>query len=194
MIRNYFKTAFRNLWRNKVFSLINIVGLSVGLACCMLILLYAMDEVSYDRFNVNAPNIYHLVVNDQGNDGVVHKFSSTGDIPGPSFKRQLPEVQDFVRIQGADYTIKKGTEVFDQDGLYVDSNFFSVFTFPMLYGIAAHALDDAHSIVLSEEVAEKYFGKGNPVGKTLDLKMGDGNTSFQPFKVTAVTKKSPQNS
>jgi len=194
MIRNYFKTAFRNLWRNKAFSVINIVGLSVGLACCMLIFLYAMDEVSYDRFHVNAPNIYHLVVDDQGSDGQVHKFSSTGDMPGPTFKRQLPEIQDDVRIQGGSYTIKRNNEVFDQDALYVDSNFFSVFTFPMLYGKPEHALDDPHAIVLSEEVAKKYFGKENPVGKTLDLKVGDGLTAFQPFKVTAVTKKSPQNS
>jgi len=191
MIRNYFKTAFRNLWRNKGFSLINIVGLSVGLACCMLIFLYTMDEVSYDRFNVNAANIYHLVVDDKGSDGQVHKFSSTGDMPGPNFKRQLPEVQDFVRIQGANYTIKRGNEVFDQEALYVDSNFFSVFTFPMLYGKPEKVLDDSHSIVLSEEIAEKYFGKGNPVGKTLDLKVDD---KFQPFKVAAVTRKSPQNS
>ena len=191
MIRNYFKTAFRNLWRNKGFSLINIVGLSVGLACCMLIFLYTMDEVSYDRFNLNAVNIYHLVVDDKSPDGQVHKFSSTGDMPGPNFKRQLPEVQDFVRIQGGSYTIKRGNEVFDQDALYVDSNFFSVFTFPMVYGKPQNALDDPHSIVLSEEVAEKYFGKANPVGKTLDLKVDD---KFQPFTVTAVTRKSPQNS
>jgi putative ABC transport system permease protein len=191
MIRNYFKTAFRNLWRNKGFSLINIVGLSVGLACCMLIFLYTMDEVSYDRFNVNASNIYHLVVDDKSPDGQVHKFSSTGDMPGPNFKRQLPEVQDFVRIQGASYTIKRGNEVFDQEALYVDSNFFSVFTFPMLYGKPEHALDDPHSIVLSEEIAEKYFGKTNPVGRTLDLKVDD---KFQPFTVSAVAKKSPQNS
>lgn len=194
MIRNYFKTAFRNLWRNKGFSLINIVGLSVGLACCMLIFLYTMDEVSYDRFNVNAAKIYHLVVDDKGTDGQVHKFSSTGDMPGPNFKRELPDVEDFVRIQGGNYTIKRGNEVFDQEALYVDRNFFSVFTFPMLYGKPEHALDDPHAIVLSEEVAEKYFGKGNPVGKTLDLKMGDGTLAFQPFKVTAVTRKSPQNS
>jgi len=191
MIRNYFKTAFRNLWRNKGFSLINIVGLSVGLACCMLIFLYTMDEVSYDRFNVNAANIYHLAVDDQSPDGQVRKFSSTGDMPGPNFKRQLPEIQDFVRIQGGSYTIKRGNEVFDQDALHVDSNFFSVFTFPMVYGKPQNALNDLHSIVLSEEVAEKYFGKGNPVGKTLDLKVDD---KFQPFTVTAVTRKTPQNS
>jgi len=191
MIKNYFKTAFRNLWRNKGFSLINIVGLSVGLACCMLIFLYTMDEVSYDRFNVNAANIYHLAVDDKSPDGQVHKFSSTGDMPGPNFKRQLPEIQDFVRIQGGSYTIKRGNEVFDQEALYVDSNFFSVFTFPMVYGNPQNALNDPHSIVLSEEIAEKYFGKGNPVGNTLNLKVDD---KFQPFRVAAVTRKSPQNS
>jgi len=191
MIKNYFKTAFRNLWRNKGFSLINIVGLSVGLGCCMLIFLYTMDEVSYDRFNVNAANIYHLAVDDKSPDGQVHKFSSTGDMPGPNFKRQLPEIQDFVRIQGGSYTIKRGNEVFDQEALYVDSNFFSVFTFPIVHGNPQNALNDPHSIVLSEEIAEKYFGKGNPVGNTLNLKVDD---KFQPFRVAAVTRKSPQNS
>lgn len=191
MIRNYFITAFRNLWRNKAFSVINIVGLSVGLACCMLIFLYTMDEVSYDRFNTNAANIYHLVVDTKGPDGQLHKISSTGDVPGPSFKRQLPEVQDFVRIQSNNYTVKRDNEVFDQDALLVDSNFFSVFTFPIVQGNPKNALNDPHSVVLSEEIAEKYFGKENPIGKTLDLKTDD---NFHPFTVTAVTKKSPQNS
>jgi len=191
MIRNYIKTAFRNLWRNKAFSVINIVGLSVGLASCMLIFLYTMDEVSYDRFNVNAQNIYHLVVDSKGKDGQVHKMSSTGDMPGPSFKRQIPEIQDFIRIQGGDYTVRRGNEVFDQEALYVDSNFFSVFTFPILYGNPKNALNDPRSVVISEEVAEKYFGKENPLGKTLDMQV---DNKFQPFTVTAVTKKSPQNS
>ena len=111
MIRNYIKTAFRNLWRNKAFSVINIVGLSVGLACCMLIFLYTMDEVSYDRFNTRAANIYHLVTSVKSSDGQEHKGSSTGDIPGPSFKRQLPEIQDFMRVQSNSYTVKRGTEV-----------------------------------------------------------------------------------
>ncbi|GAA3984221.1 ABC transporter permease [Mucilaginibacter dorajii] len=191
MIRNYFKAAFRNLWCNKAFSVINILGLSVGLACCMLIFLYAMDELSYDRFNANAANIYHLAVNSKSPDGEVHKFSGTGNMPGPSFKRQLPEVEDFVRIYGTDYTVKRDNEVFDQVALFVDSNFFSVFTFPMLYGNPQNALNAPNSIVLSEEIAEKYFGRGNPVGKTLDLKV---HNKFQPFTVTAVTRKSPQNS
>ena len=167
MIRNYIKTAFRNLWRNKAFSVINIVGLSVGLACCMLIFLYTMDEVSYDRFNKNAENIYHLVTSAKSSDGQEHKGSSTGDIPGPSFKRQLPEIQGFMRIQSNNYTVKRGTEVFDQPALMVDSDFFSVFTFPVLQGSSKNALNDPYSIVLSEEVAEKYLVNRTPSGKHL---------------------------
>src|ERR1700690_1204621 len=100
MIRNYIKTAFRNLWRNKAFAVINIVGLSVALACCMLILLYTMDEVSYDGFNVNKEKIYRLVFNSTNPAGGTGKGGSTGMIPGPTFKRQIPEIEDFVRLQG----------------------------------------------------------------------------------------------
>ena len=191
MIRNYIKTAFRNLWRNKAFSVINIVGLSVGLACCMLIFLYTLDEVSYDRFNVKADNIYHLTAISKSADGHVNKSSSTGMMPGPAFKQQIPEIEDFVRIQSANFTVKRGNEVFDQEALFVDDNFFSVFSFPLNNGNPRTALKDIHSVVLSEEIAEKYFGKENPVGKVLDLKVND---KFQPFTVSAVTKKSPQNS
>jgi putative ABC transport system permease protein len=191
MIRNYFKTAFRNLWRNKAFSVINIVGLSIGLACCMLILLYTMDEVSYDRFNVNANKIYHLTASFASPTGETHHISSTGQMHGPGFKARIPELQDFVRIEGADFTVKKGTDVFDQPALYADENFFSVFTFPLIHGDPKTALKDIHSVVLSEEVAEKYFGKKDAVGQTLDLKVND---KFQPFTVTAVMRKPPQNS
>src|SRR5258707_13799604 len=118
MIRNYIKTAFRNVWRTKAFSVINIVGLSVALACCTLILLYTMDEVSYDRFNAKADKIYRLVVNDIDPAGVVSKMASTGPLPGPTFKRQIPEIEDFVRIQGANFTVKRGNDVFNEDALY----------------------------------------------------------------------------
>lgn len=191
MIRNYIKTAFRNLWRNKAFSVINIVGLSVGLACCMLIFLYTMDEVSYDRFHEKKESIYHLTADMKGADGHINKSSSTGMMPGPAFKQQIPEITDFVRVQSANFTVKRGNEVFDQDALYADDNFFSIFSFPLIQGNPHTALKDIHSVVLSEEVAEKYFGKQNPVGKVLDLKVND---KFQPFTVSAVIKKSPQNS
>lgn len=191
MFKNYFKTAFRNLWRNKVFSIINITGLSVGLACCMLIFLYAKDELSYDRFHKNVNNIYHLTADMVSPDGHVNKTSSTGMMPGPNFTAQVPEIESFVRIQSGNFTIKKGNEVFDQDALFADSNFFSVFTFPLLEGNPATALKDLNSVVLSEEVAKKYFGNQKALGKFLDLKVND---TFRTFSVTGVTKMSPQNS
>jgi len=191
MIRNYIKTAFRNLWRNKAFSVINIVGLSVGLACCMLIFLYTMDEQSYDRFNVNKDKIYHLTATTISATGEIHHISSTGQMHGPGFKSEIPELEDFVRIEGANFTIKKDGDVFNQDALYADVNFFSVFTFPLLEGNPKTALKDIHSVVLSEEVAEKYFGKKDAVGQVLNLKIDD---KFQPFTVSAVMKRSPQNS
>lgn len=191
MFKNYFKTAFRNLWRNKVFSIINIVGLSVGLACCMLIFLYTKDEVSYDRFHENKEHIYHLTADFASPDGSVNKTSSTGMMPGPNFAAQVPEIESFVRLRSENFTIRQATEVFDQDALYADSNFFSVFTFPMKEGNPETALKGLQSVVLSEEVAEKYFGRQKALGKFLDLKIND---TFRTFVVTGVTKRSPQNS
>lgn len=191
MFTNYFKTAFRTLWRNKVFSLINIVGLSVGLACCMLIFLYAKDELSFDRFNENANRIYHLTADFKSPDGNVNKSSATGMMPGPNFKAQVPEIESFVRVGRENFTTRHANTVFDQEVLYADSNFFSFFTFPMLAGNPATALKDVHSVVLSEEVAEKYFGKQKALGNFLEIKVGE---TFQTFMVTGVTKKCPQNS
>lgn len=191
MFKNYLKTALRNLWRSRTFSLINILGLSVGLACCMLIFLYSKDEISYDRFHEKKDQIYRITTIMTPPGGNANKIGSTGMMPGPAFKRTIPEIEDFVRVQSASFNIKKGTEVLDQQALYVDSNFFSVFTFSLIAGDPKKALDDLHSVVLSEEVAEKYFGRKNAVGQILQLNTGD---KFEPFIVSAVTKKSPQNS
>ena len=191
MIRNYFKTAFRNLWRNRIFSIINISGLSVGLACCMLIFLYSKDEISYDRFHDKKDNIYRVTATISRADGNMDKIGSTGMLPGPVFKRMVPEIEDYVRVQSANYNIQHGKDVFNQEALFVDSNFFSVFSFPLIAGNPRTALSDIHSIVLSEEVAEKYFGKKNAVGEILELNTGE---KFEPFMVSAVTKRSPQNS
>ena len=192
MIRNYFITAIRNLWRNKFFSLINILGLSVAIACCMLIFLYAKDEVSFDRFHEKRDQIYRITADNISKNGKdTQKWGSTGMMPGPEFKAQIPEVEAFLRIQSTTFNIKKGTEVIEQDALYADDNFFSVFSFPLAYGDPKTALKELHSIVISEQVAEKYFGKTNVVGKTLELSIGN---KFEPFVVSAVAKNSPQNS
>jgi len=191
MLTNYIKTALRNLWRNKIFSLINISGLSVGLACCMLIFLYTKDEVSFDRFQKNKDNLYRIVATTTTPDGKDSKSGSTGMMPGPSFKNAIPEIEDYVRVQYAGFNVKLGSEIYHQEALFVDDNFFTVFSFPIVSGDIQHPLHDLHSVVISEDIAKKYFGNREAVGQTLELNTGE---KFEPFVVTAVTKESPQNS
>src|SRR5215217_5463449 len=169
MFKNYFKITWRNLTRNTVFSLINISGLSVGLACCMLIFLYAKDEVSYDRFHKNKDVIYRITATDTDPQGNINKMGVTGMVPGPAFERQIPEINDFVRLQEDGFAVKKGTEVFQQQTLAVDANFFSVFSFPLLEGDPKTALKDPYSVVLSEEATKKYFGTSKALGRTLEF-------------------------
>jgi len=187
MFKNYFKTAFRNFARNKIYSFINIFGLSIGLACAMLIMLYVKDEISFDRFHKNGAHIYRIAKKTKQNYN-----GSTGFLQGPRFTQNVPGIRSFLRVQGGAEDIKNGTEVQEQNGvLHVDSNFFSVFNFPLLSGNHQTCLTEPHSIVLSEDAAKKYFSTTDAVGKVLMLKE---DTSFVPYKVTAVAKRCPKNS
>ena len=132
MIKNYFLIAWRNLSRNKIYALINIAGLSIGLACAMLILLYVKDEVSYDRFHENVNNVYRVVTNNSDKDGNQRKDGNTGYFQGSRFTQNVPGIQSFVRIKSGAEDIKTGTEIKSQDLLYADSSFFSVFSFALL--------------------------------------------------------------
>ncbi|HET6768671.1 MAG TPA: ABC transporter permease, partial [Chitinophagaceae bacterium] len=200
MIQNYFKTAWKNLVRSRAYSIINIAGLSIGLACCMLIILHNNDEVSYDRFHKNVNNIYRVVHADTGPNGeLLGSNGITGMMPGPTFKREIPEITDFMRLSGDIVPVKIGTEIFEQEVLYVDDNFFSVFTFPVRHGSQRDALKDMYSVVLSEPVAEKFFGKTDAIGKTIEIpKRQDHDAAagkeFETFLVTGIVPESPQNS
>src|SRR5678815_1161619 len=110
MFRNYFKIAFRNLARNKIYSFINIAGLGIGLACALLIMLYVKDEVSFDRFHKNVNNIYRIARKSNGNN----KNGSTGFLQGPRFTQNVPGIKSFVRVEGGAEDIKNGTEVQEQ--------------------------------------------------------------------------------
>ncbi len=192
MIKSYFKIAWRNLIGNKMYSFINIAGLSIALACCMLIILYNKDEVSYDQFQKNAKDIYRLAVSETSPEGEVFKYGITGMVHGPVFKGQIPELEEYVRVRDEQFNVKKGADVFRQEAHKVDSNFFNVFSsFEFVEGNAKDALKEHNAVVLSEEVAEKYFGHAAAVGKTLSI---DYDGGFKDFTVTAVTKQSPQNS
>src|SRR5205809_6075801 len=122
MLKNYFTVALRNLLRNKIYAFINMAGLSIGLACAMLILLYVKDEVSYDRFHSNVNNIYRVVtqsLDKNGNKG--RKDGNSGYLQGPRFTQNIPEIRSFVRVQSGSEDIKTGTEVKSQELLRVDS-------------------------------------------------------------------------
>src|ERR1043165_9277241 len=142
MFKNYFKTTWRSLVRNKIYAFINIAGLSIGLACAMLIILYVKDEISYDRFHANVNNIYRIVTEGLGNDNKGRKDPNTGYLQGPRFSENVAGIRNFVRIQSGSEDIKTGTEVKDQDLLYVDSSFFDIFSFSLLSGNRHTCLKD----------------------------------------------------
>src|SRR5579862_8743205 len=192
MFKNYFKIAWRNLTANKIYSFINIAGLSIGLACAMLILLYVKDESSYDRFFENVNTIFRITTQGIDKNGVKGgKDSNTGYMPGPRFARNIPDIKYFVRVESGTENIKTGTEVKDQDLLYVDSSFFDVFSFPVITGNRHTCLQDPSSVVLSEDEAKKQFGTTDAIGKIVMMK---DDSVFVPHKVTAVAKRCPQNS
>ncbi len=191
MLKNYLKTAWRNLLGNRVFSLINISGLSIGLACCLLILLYAKDEVSFDRFHENTENLYQLTCKIIESNGMENTFGIAGNIQGPSFTREIPEIREYVRVKENNSILKKDGETFYENITWVDDNFFNVFAFPLLKGNKETVLKDIKSVVLTEEMALKYFGVSEPIGQTIELQI---NNVFESFAVTGVAKKAPQNS
>lgn len=192
MIKNYFKTAWRNIARNKVYSIINITGLSLGLACAMLIMLYVKDEVSYDRFHKQGDNVYRVVNKNIKPDGSVENINGfSGYFQGPKFAAGIPEIQHFVRYRENYKDLKTGTDIQSQVVFETDSAFFSVFSFPMISGNPKTALKQPDGVVVSEEFAKKKFGTINAMGKTLLFK---NDEKFQPYIITGITKKCPQNS
>jgi len=187
MFKNYFKTAFRNLRKNKLYSAINIFGLTVGLAACLLIGVYINHELGYDKFNVNADRIVRATM-EYKNSETINKTATTGTKPGPQFKRTFPSIEEYVRTFITHRVIKNGDKVFDEPGvLYADQPFFKIFSFPIIEGNAATALDAPDKIVITKSTAKKYFGNEDPINKTLRIGEKD-------FRISAVCEDVPQNS
>ncbi len=191
MLKSYCLIAWRNIMRNKALSFINIAGLSIGLACCMLISLYTKDELSFDRFHAKKNQLYRLTCRIIEKDGRQQKFGIAHMIEGPSFKAAIPEIKEFTRVSEEDFFVKRGAEIFNEKAIWADDNFFSVFSFPLVSGNAKNVLSDLHSLVITDEMAIKYFGTTDAIGKTLEFNI---NNAFEPFTVTGVAKKTPQNS
>lgn len=189
MLKNYLRVAFRNLWRHKGFSLLNILGLTIGMSACFLIFLYVKFELSYDDFHSKANRIYR-VVTDINNPSEVLHFSVAAPAMPVAAKRDFPEIEKQVRFRPANMLVRRGASVQIQDdkAAIADSTFFEVFDFPLLEGDPATALRDPYNIVLSESAAKKYFGSVDPMGQQL-LLTGDSH----PGKVTGVMKDMPEN-
>jgi putative ABC transport system permease protein len=191
MLQNYLKTAIRSLMRNGLYSAINILGLSIGLACTMLIVLYVKDELSFDRFFTNSNRTYRILNQTMDPMGNVHRMGITGYFQGPHFAAKVPAIQSFVRVQHSYREIKTNNDVQPQQVALADFNFFAVFSLPFLHGDPKSCLLQPHSIVLTESLAKKQFGTTNVVGKTIQIK---GHDIFTPYVVTGVTQDCPQNS
>ena len=199
MFRNYFKIALRNLQKQKILAFINVFGLSVGIGCFSLLLLFAAGEFSFDRFHKNAADIYRFYAkwNDIfGNQNGVVYTDYAGPNPRPlgqAMKEDLPDVKDYVRLQvpWGENLVRIGQNVHRAKVTYADRSFFSIFTFPLKYGNAAAALHNPNDIVLTESRAKELFGTEDVIGKTVEISIG---TTFKPFKVTAVAKDPPANS
>ncbi len=192
MLQNYLKIAFRNLLRNKTFSLINLLGLTLGMTACLLINQYVQFELSYDQFHQHADRIFR-VRNDRYKHGqAVQQGAVTYPAVSLALKRDFPEVEGFVRLAPwiADHTVFKhqGSVFREKKLLFADKDFFTVFSFPLLQGDRATVLAAPMTVVLSESKAQQYFGKKNPVGQTIIFEAN------KPFTVTGVFKDFPPNS
>jgi putative ABC transport system permease protein len=189
MLRNYLKVAIRNLWKNKSFSAINIFGLAIGLATCLLIVLYVVDELSYDTYNEKADRIYRVNTDIRFGGGDLH-LTVASDPMGPTLKRDYPQVEEYTRMYASSGSklIRKGAQFIEEPNVaHVDSTFFNVFTLPSLEGNARTALNEPNTVVITASTAQKYFGTKHALNKIIEA-------DKIPYKVTAVIKDIPRNS
>ena len=189
MIRTFFRLAFRNILKNKGFAFINIFGLAIGLTASLLILLWIMNELSYEKHNVNAKNIYR-VEEDQFYSGNRYHVTVTPHPSGPVWKEKIPEIREQTRINRLPRILFRQDEkvFFESSIVAADSGLFKIFTMPFILGDAETALRSPNSIVLTEKLATKYFGATNPMGKLITLE------NKVQFMVTGVMKDLPGNS
>lgn len=193
MLKNYLKIAIRNLRKQKLYSLINILGLAVGIAFCALVMLFIHDELSYDQFHEHKKDIYRLYRQPVATTSPIDIELSMPLPTGQAMKNDFPEVEEFVRLTpfGAN-VIRKNGDLFQQEGFaFADPSFFAFFSFPLKYGEPTSALAGPQSVVITEAIAEKYFGQKNALGKFLNIRLGD---EFSDFEVTGVLESIPANS
>ncbi len=187
MFKNYMKITIRNIKRQKGFSFINIAGLAVGIACCIIMLLWVQEELSWDRFHENGDNIYRIIGEVQENDKALNT-ARTPDPLTPALKNNYPEIKNVIRYQSVDgWRIKTGEKLYMNEILaFADPEFFQMFSFEFIQGNPETVLNNKNSIIITENAAKKYFGDEDPLGKTI-------NISYD-YYVTGIIKNIPGNS
>ena len=188
MIKHYFKITIRRLFKQKTYSITNILGLTVGLTASILIFLWMLDEISVDRFHTKIDRIYKVMINDIYADGRMETYEAPTVMIGKALRKDIPEIDEVVQTSwNEDMLVKFGDKKFMESGLYADPGLFSIFSFPISMGNKLNPLSDINSISISEKLAKKLFDE-NPIGKTLTInQVGD-------FMVSSVFKDVPENS
>ena len=191
MLRNYILVALRNLWRQKGYTLINIFGLTLGIASSIFILLYVINELTYDKFHDKSEQIYRVWISGSM-PATEMRHAVTSPPMAEAMLNDYPEVEQTCRLRtSGGWLVRQGDRVFtetDREFLFADSTFFDVFSFELLKGDPSTCLTDPRNVVLSEEYARKYFGEADPIGQTLKIEQ-DTNLSV----VTGVMEDFPAN-
>lgn len=191
MLRNYLKVAIRSLGRGKVHALINITGLSLGIACCMLIVIFVRDEWTFDRFHKKADRIFRVyAIEDYGENQ--RFFNTSTPFPmGPALKENFEEVEAMVRINPVATQVKAGEVLFSEYILIAGTSFLEMFDFEIISGANSTSLSEPLNVLLTARTARKFFGTADPIGKTISIALAD---RFEDFTVKAILKDPPSNS
>ncbi|MBL7873580.1 MAG: ABC transporter permease [Cyclobacteriaceae bacterium] len=190
MLRNYLKIAFRSLWRSKIHSFINVLGLSLGIACCVLIALFVKDEWTFDTFHTKADRIYRVYAREDYGENEKF-FNTVTPFPmGPALKDNFAEVENQVRINNIGSPVKVGENLFNEQVTVAGQDFFELFDFEIIHG-NREALREQSGVVLTQATAKKYFGDVYPINKTISIQLGE---AFEDFTVKAITANVPINS
>src|SRR6188474_257435 len=170
MIKNYFKIAWRSLWKNKGYSAINIFGLTIGLLASIFIFLWVYDELSYDKFHSNTNRIFKVLINNNYPDGRIETYPATPAKLKDVIKNEIPEVELAAQYSmESELLMKHGTNVFNEIGIYADSTLFKILSFSIVNGNTAEPLKSNNSIAISKSLAGKLFKDEDPIGKTLSV-------------------------
>ncbi|MFC2133365.1 ABC transporter permease [Bacteroidota bacterium] len=185
MFKNYFKISWRNIKKYKTFSFINISGLAIGMACCILLLLYINSELSFDIQHEKGDRIYRVCSDFKVGD-IANQWSASNAVIAEALQDNYGEVESAIRVSNFRTTVTIGDEEFSERFYFMDENVFDIFTYPLIYGDLNTALSTPYSIVLTQETAEKYFGPVNPIGKTIKT------SDYESLTITGVMENVPR--